>query len=164
MAFRSFIYWLLLASTLVSVPMLATGLDGPDYHPHLRWSGQFADELAAGAWYPRWLSAANYGYGNPTFFFHGPAFYYAVAAVRLLVPATLPAMLIACWLGFVLSGLAMYAFAREFHPHRQAAVAALAYVLLPYHAMDNYPPSKPLPLSTEVEQYLRTWNTRRIEG
>ena len=35
---------------------------------------------------------------------------------------------------------------------------------LPYHAMDNYPPSKPLPLSTEVEQYLRTWNTRRIEG
>ncbi len=35
---------------------------------------------------------------------------------------------------------------------------------LPYHAMDNYPPSAPLPLSTEVEEYLRTWNTRRIEG
>jgi hypothetical protein len=35
---------------------------------------------------------------------------------------------------------------------------------LPYHAMDNYPPAQPAPRTEERDEYLRTWNTRRVVG
>jgi len=35
---------------------------------------------------------------------------------------------------------------------------------LPYHAMENYPPVKPIPDTKSYQEYRRTWNTRRIVG
>ena len=35
---------------------------------------------------------------------------------------------------------------------------------LPYHAMENYPPAKPLELTDGYAEYQRNWNTRRIVG
>ncbi len=34
---------------------------------------------------------------------------------------------------------------------------------LPYHSMDNYPPTTPAP-DAALDEYQRRWNTRRIEG
>ncbi|MCK6554522.1 FG-GAP-like repeat-containing protein [Candidatus Binatia bacterium] len=35
---------------------------------------------------------------------------------------------------------------------------------LPYHAMDNYPPSRPGPATPDHERYAAEWNTRRVVG
>ena len=35
---------------------------------------------------------------------------------------------------------------------------------LPYHAMQNYPPARPMAVTENYEEYKQTWNARRIVG
>jgi len=118
--------------------MFATGLSGFDFFPHRRLALNFDQELHAGVWYPRWLPDVNHGYGNPTFIFYNPLYYYVVSLCRLLVPGLEGAMYLAAFLGLLLSGLTMYQFARQYLSPRAATWAGLAYILLPYHAMNLY--------------------------
>ncbi len=34
----------------------------------------------------------------------------------------------------------------------------------PFHGMENYPPSEPMPDPAGFQEYMRTWNTRRVVG
>src|SRR5207248_2919021 len=57
---------------------------------------------------------------------------------RLLVQDLDASMYLAAFAGLLLSGLTMYGFARLFMSSRAAGWAGLAYILLPYHAMNLY--------------------------
>jgi hypothetical protein len=96
----------------------------------------FDAAIRAGDWLPRWTPCWYYGHGSPLFHFYSPLPYY-VTELWLLAGTPLAKAfqltLFAAWLG---SGLAMYLLARDSLSRPAATVAAVLYLLAPYHLVD----------------------------
>jgi 4-amino-4-deoxy-L-arabinose transferase-like glycosyltransferase len=130
---------IVLGATLLLIQLFVLGAPmGDDAPAHYGWSVQFIQALKDGAWYPRWLSNANWGHGSPAMLYYTPLPFYVTAASYLSVGSVLSAMTIACWLAFVASGLSMYWFSRFFLARNASLVAALFYMAAPYHLFDLY--------------------------
>jgi len=130
---------IVLGATLLLLRLFVLGAPmGDDAAVHYAWSDQFIQALKDGAWYPRWLSNANWGHGSPAMLYYTPLPFYVTAASYLSMGSVLSAMTIACWLAFVASGLSMYWFSRFFLARNASLVAALFYMAAPYHLFDLY--------------------------
>jgi len=131
------LFFILLAASLASAPILLYGAPyGQDTIYHASWLHAFNSELSAGEWYPRWLHQLNGGAGSPSFFFYGPVpFYIAALFNKLLCPGCEPAtqLAVGTWVLLLASGIAFYALARDYARPWVAAIAAIAYMLMPYH-------------------------------
>jgi hypothetical protein len=96
----------------------------------------FDAALRAGDWLPRWTPDWYHGYGSPLFHFYSPLAYF-VTELWLLAGAPLARAfqltLFVAWLG---SGLAMYLLARDAYSRAASTVAAVLYLLAPYHLVD----------------------------
>lgn len=130
---------------LVMLPMLFYGVydahDLPAFH--LRWAKQFSDQFWSGELYPRWLLNLNGGLGSPTFFFYSPVPYYFTSLLRPLVWMTDPLgwhqLSFGALLGLAASGITAYLWLQCLVPARAAFIAAIFYVIAPYHlAVDLY--------------------------
>lgn len=100
------------------------------------WLDQFASELSAGAWYPRWLSESHGGLGSPVFYFYPPLSFYLAAVFAKLGFSTYASLLCAFWTGFVASGLTMFYWLKGWA--RYPTVGALAFMGAPYHLTNFY--------------------------
>src|SRR4051812_39287530 len=70
------------AAALVCLPTFVYGAPyGHDTVYHMGYLSDFASELRAGDWYPRWLNDLNGGAGSPAFFFYAPFPFYTAALV-----------------------------------------------------------------------------------
>lgn len=86
----------------------------------------------------RWVPDMGYGFGFPLFNYYPPLPYLIGQGIRLLgVPFTSTAML-TFGLSFLLSGITMYYFAKEFFGKFGGAFSAVFYIWAPYHALDVY--------------------------
>lgn len=127
---------LLLGSAILCAPLLRYGApNGHSIQYNLVWLTHFSTQLAQGDFYPRWLMGMNHGAGSPVFYFYAPLpFYILSLPIFLFDGARLVAQLgIGEWLLVGLSGMAFYRFARVRCAAVPAWIAALAYMLLPYH-------------------------------
>jgi 6-pyruvoyl-tetrahydropterin synthase related domain len=98
----------------------------------------FDEALRSGVWVPRWLGSMNGGYGAATTLFYAPMIYYALSAAHAVTgdwPAALEAVMAFAALG---SGATLYAYARTLASRGASGIAALFYVLSPYHLIDLY--------------------------
>ncbi len=98
----------------------------------------FANEIAAGEPWPRWLHDGNFGLGSATFYFYPPLAYWVAAAI--LIPTGLPApaaltTAVAFWR--VLSLLTCYAWLRGTHGRGVALAGAALAALFPYASVFN---------------------------
>lgn len=104
-----------------------------DTELHVFRAAELAHLMQQGEPYPRWASDFYYGYGYPLFNFYGPLTYYLAVAFAALpgvdVVGGVKAVLL---LGIALSGLGMYAFARDRWGALGGVLAAVAYVYAPY--------------------------------
>lgn len=131
------------AGLLLSLPVWFHGwAAGGDAIFHGSWYAHFSAQLGAGELYPRWLAGMNAGLGSPAFYYYPPLPYYFASFVGLFVPAgagALRAPGAAAAFAYTLSGLTAYAWLRKISGARPAAVAAILYLLVPYHsAVDLY--------------------------
>jgi 6-pyruvoyl-tetrahydropterin synthase related domain len=130
---------LLLLLPIVASPLLYAEW----YYPHERMQPvdrviATAYEIEGGAWYPRWLSLANYGKGSPVLNFYPPAFYLAAAYLYSFGVPLLVAMK-AILAGFFFVGAwGMYLWARVRSQTGGAALAAVIYLFVPYHLVNIY--------------------------
>ena len=117
-------------------------LRGHDSGAHMLWQMHFSQVLGEGTLYPRWLPGHNLGFGSPAFFIYPPIPQFityllppfgddpADAALRLAVSSALAR---------TIGGLGVYWWLRSHTSRLSACIAALAYVLAPYHlAIDVY--------------------------
>ena len=109
-----------------------------DMAQHLAVMEQFDKVLGSGTLYPRWLPDVNNGYGLAWTNFYSPAFYYPAALVTALVQDRYRSLFVLSVLSLVASGLAFYLMAKQFYGRAASATAALLYMLLPYHTLDQY--------------------------
>ena len=100
---------------------------------------QYDRSVLAGNWFPRWGPDWAFGYGYPFWIIYAP--------LSVILGELGHHFLGLGWetsvktvLGFsiVLSGLGMYGFARSWLGRRAGLLAAIAYMLIPYHLVDVY--------------------------
>lgn len=131
---------LLLASALICAPLLWYGApNGHSIEYNLVWLTNFSTQLAQGDFYPRWLMGMNHGAGSPVFYFYAPLPFYILSIPALLLEGSKAVLQLGIgeWLLIGLSGMAFYRFARASFAVLPAWIAALLYMLLPYHLEIN---------------------------
>ena len=109
-----------------------------DLTNHFRFALPFYDAIASGNLYPSWLAESNGGYGDPSFRFYPPAFYYLLAASRFVIGNWYGATLVTFLTVSIISGFGMYFWARSFMPPATASWAGVFYALAPYHINQLY--------------------------
>ena len=109
-----------------------------DMVQHLAVMKDFDKVLRAGTLYPRWLPDINNGYGLPWMNFYPPGFYYVASLVNAILKDWVVTLYVISVLGFAASGLAFYWLARAFYGRAASAIAALVYMVLPYHVLNLY--------------------------
>ncbi len=130
---------IVIAATLLMAPVFVKGFPAAfDSVRHYRWTSQFIDALGDGAFFPRWLPTANNAQGSPAVLYYPPLTFYAGAAFSLVTRDTLQGMTLSCWLALLLSGVTMYVFSRAWLGRALSLMAALVYMLAPYHLLDLY--------------------------
>ncbi len=129
-----------LAAGIFALPLLANpGLPAGSDADFTAQSAQgFLDALREGVLYPRWIDAANRGFGAPTFVFYAPLAYYLTSLVALVSGETAAALRWTLILSAFLSGGAFFVAARAYASPLGAAAGACLYLLLPYHVLDVY--------------------------
>ena len=123
-------------------PSLLSGVTASDsFHYTYVWARQFAEAVAQGVPYPRWLPDSFGGLGSPTFVFYPPLAFDVDALVGGATFGLLPVERRLGVTAFVLlwiSGLGMRAWLRGQVEPRVAFWAAAAYMAAPYHLMNHY--------------------------
>src|SRR5215831_10950720 len=105
---------------------------------HLEQMKSFHRGLAAGEVYPRWEEDTNRGFGAPTTIYYPPGIYYVTSAFYFLLRDWTKTLFAAEWLIMLASGLAVYWYARRIMSWSAALVAMAAYIISPYHLLDQY--------------------------
>jgi len=85
----------------------------------------------------RWAGDLNYGYGMPlfNFIYHTP-FYVSTVLIALGIKL-IPTFKVVLFLSFLLSGISMYLFSKEFfEDDRKAFFVTILYQFTPYHFID----------------------------
>jgi hypothetical protein len=130
---------IIIAATLLMMPVFIKGFPAAfDSVRHYRWTSQFIDALGDGAFFPRWLPTANNAQGSPAALYYPPLTFYVGAAFSLIARDTLTGMSLSCWLALWLSGVTMYIFSRAWLGRAASVMAAVIYMIAPYHLLDLY--------------------------
>ncbi len=134
-------YWLQVVAIGVfgSIALYLYGVPyGVDLPQHYRMALGFFESIKGGDFYPSWLSSTNGGYGDPSIRFYPPALYYILSFFRLITGDWYVASLLTLSLLTVIGGTGMYLWASALTDQRYAVLAALVYMLSPYHANEMY--------------------------
>lgn len=92
----------------------------------------FANAVASGAWYPRWLPELSGGYGYPTFVFYGPGFWFIALPFYWLTDNAMAATYFTLFTLLSLGGIGVYKMARLYAPMFLALALAAGFLLTPY--------------------------------
>ena len=125
-------------ATITIIVLTATWPHTPDGWFHLQRVRALAEALRWGVLYPRWFPDFAFGYGYPVLNFYAPAFYYPPALLHRMGVDVITATRITAALAYALSGIAAYIAARRFASPRASGLAAVVYLVYPYHLYDLF--------------------------
>lgn len=137
-----------------------------DWPLHLFWIQEFSRAVGEGTGYPRWIAAANGGYGAPTFVFYGPLAYWLAAAATACGASALTALKGVYTTAVAIGAFAAWRWYRAFGDTAAAAIAAAA-ALSPPLLMLVYRynlPAAALAAAFSPLVLLGAWNARRSAG
>lgn len=129
-------FWIALVALLLLAPFPFLPMQTRDSWPiDVNWMGQFAEQLAAGHWYPRWLPRSHGGSGAPVFYFYAPLPFYVGAPAVLAGLHAYTAVLLTFAAGAFAMGMTMR---RWLEGARRPMLGVFAYMLMPYTLLDFY--------------------------
>jgi uncharacterized membrane protein len=111
---------------------------GMDLPHHYRLAQGFFESIKGGDFYPSWLASTNGGYGDPSVRFYPPVLYYLLSSFRLITGDWYVGTLLTLSLLTVTGGTGMYLWASALTDQSYAVLAALLYMLAPFHANELY--------------------------
>lgn len=136
----------LLVIVIIShLPILLYGIpvDADDAGIHLRWQLFYANEIATGNFFPRWMHQLNEGYGSPAFFLYPPLAHFISSLTFPLFPTpagvTYRLAVGICFASYI-GSLGLYLWLRQASvTQRGAVIGAIIYAIVPYHlVIDTY--------------------------
>lgn len=133
------VFFLILISLLSLGDLFHSGLfishDGQD---HVARIANFYQSLAEGNLIPRWAANLNWGYGHPILMFLYPLPSYFASFFHFLGFSFIDATKIVFGLGFILSGIFMYLWVKEFWGKEAGFLAGIFWMFAPYRFVDLY--------------------------
>jgi len=131
--------WVLLLALPAAVPLFESGyLDSHDGLFHLYRVAALDDAFQAGVFYPRLFGQFAFGYGHAVLNYYSPLTYYVAQLFHMLGAGYILSIKLTFAMGFLLSAVLMYLYAREIVGRFPAIVAAGVYTYFPYHLADTY--------------------------
>lgn len=131
--------FVVLISIFPLVNLLTPGLplthDGLD---HVVRIANFYKSLSEGVIIPRWAGDLNWGYGHPILMFLYPLPSYCASFFHLLGFSFVDSFKLLLASSFVLSGIFIYLWLKEFLGEKAAIVGAVLYLFAPYRFIDLY--------------------------
>jgi hypothetical protein len=109
-----------------------------DLPNHLAYSKEFDKVVRSGIVYPRWLPDINNGYGIAMMLFYPPGLHYFATVVHAFIGDWMNTYFVITVLALVFSGLALYRLSRVFFGRPASTIAALFYMLSPFHIFNFY--------------------------
>lgn len=109
--------------------------DGQD---HVARIANFYQSLSEGNLVPRWAANLNWGYGHPILMFLYPSPSYFASLFHFLGFSFVDSVKLVFGLTFILSGLTMYLWIREFLGEKAGFASGLFYMFAPYRFVDLY--------------------------
>ena len=129
---------LLLVVVLTLIPLFHPGLfDVHDPTSIVRFF-TLHETLAAGQFPAAWTNLLNQGFGYPLFLYYAPVFSYLGVILKFITPSYLVALKLAIGLVVLVAALGMYRLMRLSLGSLASLLSAVAYTLLPYHALTIY--------------------------
>jgi hypothetical protein len=118
---------------LVIVPLLLVGVhDSTDLNQHIQFASTFYHSILAGDYYPSWSGEENFGYGSVGLRFYPPLFQFLLGLARIATGDWHLALCIVLLIFSLAGALGVYLWAKEFIEGKGAAIAATAFLLMPY--------------------------------
>jgi len=134
-----FFFFIILISLIPLGDLFNTGLpithDGLD---HVIRLANFYQNLSEGNIIPRWAANVNYGYGHPFPIFFYPLPYYIGSLFHFLGFSLINSTKLVFGVTYILSGVAMFIWIREFLGRSAALIASSLYIFAPYRFVDLY--------------------------
>ena len=126
---------LLIISILPVISVFRTGTyESGDFNIHVRRSMEFYQLLSEGNIMPTWAGNLNSTYGYPLFAFNYTLPYYFISFFHLIGFSFITSLKLFLASNFVLSGLFMYFFSKNFFKSDLSAfLASIFYLFTPYH-------------------------------
>lgn len=130
---------LVLAAVLMVVPILVNGIPtGNDLPHHYRFALQINESLSQGVIYPSWGGTANYGLGDVGIRFYPPLSYYALNGFNAVTGDWYFASILVFFFWFLIGAIGVYLWSREWFDETSSLVAAIAFLVMPYHVNELY--------------------------
>jgi hypothetical protein len=128
---------LLAIAVALMVPELVFGMSNTNSASYsIVWTKQYADALANGQLYPRWLPDSFDHLGSPAFYFYPPFAYFLSGALSAVGLGAVKAITAASAGIFFASGASMYAWLRW--KGARPLLGAIIYMIAPYRLFDVY--------------------------
>jgi glutaredoxin-related protein len=86
----------------------------------------------------RWVPDMGYGFGFPLFNFYPPLPYFVGEIIRIFGVSFVDTIKLVFIFAFIVSGITMYFFAKEFWGKWGGIISAVFYIWAPYHSVDIY--------------------------
>lgn len=109
-----------------------------DGHDHIARIANFYQNLSQGNIIPRWAPNLNWGYGHPILMFLYPLPSYIASLLHFIGFSFIDSIKIVFGAAFILSGITMFIWTRNFLSHPAAFFSAVLYMLAPYRFVDLY--------------------------
>lgn len=113
-------------------------IDTHDLWMHLYIMQEFDSVLRSGVIYPRWIPEINRGYGILNMIYYPPGFFYMTSSVHTVISDWHYVVFAVAALALAGSGFTLYLLARMFYSRTASFIAALFYMLIPFHMLDLY--------------------------
>jgi hypothetical protein len=127
------------AGFFVILPTMIMGIPkGDDIEHHYRVGVSLYESIRQGEFHPGWNSLSTDGYGDVSFRFYPPLFYYLMSVARLIVGNWYAASLFVFALLSILGGLSSYYWVRTFLEPELALFAGLFFVVSPFYVSELY--------------------------
>jgi uncharacterized membrane protein len=133
------IFFLLAASFFFMLPAIIKGVPrGNDLDHHYRTSAGFYQSIDRTQLYPGWNSFTTDGYGDVSFRFYPPLFYYLMSLTKAVTGDWYTGSFLAFIVLSFIGGLGVYFWTRSFLSANAALCAGLFFLVTPYHANELY--------------------------
>jgi hypothetical protein len=130
---------LVAAASLLILPAMLKGIPkSGDLNHHFRVGVSLYESVRQGEFSPGWNSLSTGGYGDVSFRFYPPAFYYLMTLARFLTGNWHTASLLIFVLLSVVGGLGLYYWAQIFLRPELALGAGFFFLVSPYHVNELY--------------------------
>jgi hypothetical protein len=128
---------LLALAIALMIPELVFGMSNTNSATYsIVWTKQYADAVANGQIYPRWLPDSFDRLGSPAFYFYPPFAYFVCGALSAAGLGAVKAVTAASACIFFASGVSMYAWLRW--KGAPPLLGAILYMVAPYRVFDVY--------------------------